>query len=220
MKKCIATIVVICLSLFANPVHALKWGEFKKNSCVDWGKRKHSSILWDIPWGQSWENTCKKTGASINGKRYAKPDRCINTGGNMWGEFIVDDASCKPHWGEFKDDGCIAISAFEKRRQYSSILWDIPAKYSWEEACSKMTATIKNQNHENPTICIKSSATIAVGLVGIAVSTAAGFAVAGPVGSAIASAGTSTAFLVLDEVSSGLPLNMWGVYYVEDQSCQ
>lgn len=219
MNKCIP-VAVICLLFFANPVHAVKWGKFKKDACVDWGKRKYSSILWDIPWGKSWENTCRQTGANINGKRYAKPYRCVNTGANMWGEFIADDASCKPHWGKFKDDGCVSLSALEKRRQYSAILWGIPPRYSWEAACAKMTATIKNKKHKNPTICIKSNASTAVGLAGIVVSTAAGFAVAGPVGSAIASAGTSTAFLVLDEATGGFPLNMWGVYYVEDKSCQ
>ena len=35
------------------------------------------------------------------------------------------------HWGAFKRDHCTDIG----RRQYSAILWDIPAGMDWKEAC-------------------------------------------------------------------------------------
>ncbi|WP_426749780.1 hypothetical protein [Myxococcus sp. Y35] len=68
------------------------WGEFRKDSCSAVGKRQYSAILWNI--NGSWEEACTKTPATINGKYFARPTRCKNTGTNMWGEFDVPDASC------------------------------------------------------------------------------------------------------------------------------
>jgi hypothetical protein len=198
----------------------MKWGAFKKDACVAWGKRQYSSILWDIPWSQSWETACAGAAATIHGKHFAKPNRCVNADGHMWGEFMVDDASCKPHWGGFKDDGCVPLSKFEKRRQYSAILWDIPKDYSWEDACSRMPAKVKGQTFDHPTACVKSNASVLISATGIIASTVAGAMVAGPVGSAVASAGTSVAVEAINQSTGGMPLNMWGVFYVEDSSCR
>ena len=215
-------LVFICLLFIvvAPPAHALKWGDFKKDACVGWKQRQYSAILWDIPWGQSWERACATAGATINGKRYPKPKRCVKAGGHMWGEFIVADSSCMPRWGKFKDDGCVPLSRFEKRRQYSAILWDIPAGYSWEAACSKMPAAINGQHFEHPTACVKSNASALIAGTGIIASTVAGALAAGPAGSAAASAGTAVLVEVINQSTGGVALNMWGVYYVEDNSCQ
>ena len=210
----------LLLMSFSSHAYALRWGPFKKDACVDWGKRQYSSILWDIPWGQSWEKTCAKTGATIKGKHYPKPYRCVNTGGHMWGEFIVEDASCKPHWGNFKDNGCVPLSRFKKKRQYSAILWDIPSGYSWEDACSRMPATVMGQHFDHPTACVKSNASAVIAGTGIIASTVAGALVAGPVGSAAAAAGTSVIVEGINQGTGGGALNMWGIFYVEDSRCK
>lgn len=72
-----------------NPAY---WGEFKKDNCSAVGKRQYSAILWNI--NGSWEEACKKTPATINGKRFSSPARCKKTASNMWGEFDVPDSSC------------------------------------------------------------------------------------------------------------------------------
>lgn len=107
----------------------MKWGNWNQ-SCQSNTRKRHSSILWDIPFGVSWEKSCaeqitpEKTG--IDG-----PNRttwCENKGTSMWGHVDVDDASCNPRWGVWEDHKCVG-----KERKYASILWDI--KGNWEQAC-------------------------------------------------------------------------------------
>lgn len=129
------------------------WGDFKADQCSKMGHRQYSSILWEIPLGTSWEEACKNMPATINGKHYDKPNRCVNTNVNMWGEFDVADEQC-PHWGEFKRDSC-------KRpgfRQYSAILWNIPPNTEWKEACSNMPATINGNHYDKPSRCVNTNA--------------------------------------------------------------
>jgi hypothetical protein len=86
------------LFVTATPVSASRWGEFKADHCTGFGQRQYSAILWDIPWGRSWEAECANSGANIHGYDFDRPARCVNTVTNMWGEFDVPDDSC-PHWG-------------------------------------------------------------------------------------------------------------------------
>ena len=56
------------------------WGSFKDDGCKSKGFRQYSSVLWDIPNGQSWENWCKYFPADIKGvgsymQHFYKPDR-------------------------------------------------------------------------------------------------------------------------------------------------
>lgn len=68
------------------------WGTFKDDGCQAANARQFSAILWDIPSGQSWEDTCWQT-PGLEGR---PPNRCVNTGFNMWGEWDVVDNSCRP----------------------------------------------------------------------------------------------------------------------------
>lgn len=88
-------------SLLANS--GPHWGNFQKDNQVKNGFRQYSSILWDIPWGQSWENTCANMPAIVRGHSFPHPTRCVNTGTNMWGEFDVPDTSFNtpPSNGQF-----------------------------------------------------------------------------------------------------------------------
>jgi hypothetical protein len=62
----------------------LQWGSFKDNGCVildrqGWGMRSYSSVLWNIPAGQSWEKTCANTPANVGGHYFAHPTACVKT---------------------------------------------------------------------------------------------------------------------------------------------
>lgn len=74
---------------------ALRWGSLKNDGCKSGANRKYSAILWDIPWGKPWEATCRATpgpsGTTVAG---LPPSRCVNTGFNIWGEWLVYDSGC------------------------------------------------------------------------------------------------------------------------------
>ena len=73
------------------------WGTFKRDGCSGDGLRQHSSVLYGIPFGQSWESHCANgPKTTILGQTFDRPTRCKNQGPgiNMWGEFDVKDASC------------------------------------------------------------------------------------------------------------------------------
>ena len=78
------------------PRGAMHWGDFKKDQCMASrpGFRQYSAILWDIPFGQSWEQAAANFPATVNGIYFARPTRYRNTGLNIWGEFDVPDATC------------------------------------------------------------------------------------------------------------------------------
>ena len=67
----------------------------------------HSAALMGLPWGQSWEDSCNSTSATLpNGQKFAKPSRCkktyvpgTNIAQNIWGEWdVTGDKSCTPYW--------------------------------------------------------------------------------------------------------------------------
>ena len=43
---------------------------------------------------------------------FDRPTRDVNSGLNMWGEFLVNDSTCAPSWGAFRDDGCVKVAGF------------------------------------------------------------------------------------------------------------
>ncbi len=78
-------------------VPAQNWGAIGDYGCTSTGIRRFSAILWNIPWGQSWEKACAATpgpaGSPVAG---ALPTRCVNTWSNIWGEWDVSDPKCCP----------------------------------------------------------------------------------------------------------------------------
>ena len=76
------------------------WGNFKNDGCMDratnCGFTRYSSVLWGIPPGVSWEDTCAATAADVAGTHFEAPNRCVNVGPgiNEWGEFYVSDQTC------------------------------------------------------------------------------------------------------------------------------
>lgn len=137
------------LFLWSSVSYADRWGEFSKGGCISFGKRQHSAVLWDIPFGQSWEDHCRRMAATINGHAFSAPARCVNTRINIWGEFDVPDDTCLPHWGSFKSE-CKKINL----RKYSSVLWELPPNTSWEAACSSMPADVNGHHFDRPTRCV------------------------------------------------------------------
>jgi hypothetical protein len=64
-----------------------------------YGYRTYSAILWDIPWGQSWEKTCASTSATVvdvygTGHHFDRPTRCNKCGFYMCGYFDVRESAC------------------------------------------------------------------------------------------------------------------------------
>lgn len=94
-KTILSATILLASALFSTEVLAApSWGEFKADHCINTQLRQHSAILWDIPWGQSWENACEEMSATINGFDFTSPNECVNTGLNIWGEFWVEDPTC------------------------------------------------------------------------------------------------------------------------------
>ncbi len=125
------------------------WGDITQKECNNAGKRKWSAILWNIPPGQSWENTCNNQSATVSGTYFAKPTRCVNTSLNMWGEWDVDDAACKANWGDLAKNSCVTNT----HRQYSARLWNIPSGQSWQDACNSAPNTVAGTYFAKPTRC-------------------------------------------------------------------
>lgn len=92
--RCYAALALVMLILGASTALARDpyWGPFKDDGCRAANARQFSSVLWAIPPGQSWEDTCWRT----PGFDRRVPDRCVNAGGQMWGEWDVADNSCPP----------------------------------------------------------------------------------------------------------------------------
>lgn len=195
------------------------WGDFQRQ-CAAPGVARASAVLWDIPAGLPWEQTCRSTSATIDGQYHAAPDNCVNTGSNVWGEFLVPDATCQPHWGDFQDDGCVEGSGFSGLRQKSAILWDIPAGYSWEDACSEMAAEFDGVLHARPAVCVASDFSWLGDITAVITGAAAGLVTANPAAGAAIGIAVDTAFLAAGEASGGFgAMNMWGVFYVPDSAC-
>lgn len=87
--------VLVATPLLASEARADPyWGEFSPGDCVNDHQQIYSAVLWDIPWGQSWENACWSMDATLDGTYYPEPDNCVNTALNMWGEFYVENPDC------------------------------------------------------------------------------------------------------------------------------
>ena len=74
---------------FVSP--AVNWGS-TWNNC-EGTRRKYAAVLWNIPWGQNWIDTCYATpGPSEVGGR--TPDLCEEGWGHVWGNWWISDPQC------------------------------------------------------------------------------------------------------------------------------
>jgi hypothetical protein len=84
-RKCsyIQFVVALIICTIATPALAKQhWGSFKDNGCVTQKSRKfrvYSSVLWGIPWGESWEVACSKMPATVHGVHFSHPTACVKT---------------------------------------------------------------------------------------------------------------------------------------------
>ena len=218
---------------------ARKGPGFKADHCIGIGLRQYSAILWDIPWGQSWENTCAATKATVNGQDFPKPSRCKNTAGHMWGEFDVKDESC-PRWGAWRKEACEPIPGSKglKARRYSARLWDAPppAAATWQAACAAEPVVIddKHKPLPGPHMCA-GAGNIALTKAVVSGALKGGSALAGGVDvGAAAEAASAVASEVVDyldkeDAQSSLDTNvidmrtkwheLWGVVWIPESGC-
>ncbi len=117
-------------------VPAQNWGDIGNRGCISVGTRGFSARLWNIPWGQSWEQACASTPGAETPVVGMLPTRCINAWGGMWGEWDVPDSTCVARWDNIGDRGCISI----RTRGFSARLRDVPPGQTWEDACASTPA--------------------------------------------------------------------------------
>jgi hypothetical protein len=84
LLRCVAMLVAIS---FATPALAKQhWGDFRDDGCVTYKDGKYrvfKSVLWDIPWGHSWETACAKMPATIILRKkkvhFTHPTACVKS---------------------------------------------------------------------------------------------------------------------------------------------
>jgi hypothetical protein len=83
---------------------ALHWGG-TWNHC-EGTQRKYAAVLWDIPWGANWINTCYATGgpAEVGGRT---PDLCEEGWGHVWGNWWISDSQCCECTQSVASDECV-----------------------------------------------------------------------------------------------------------------
>jgi hypothetical protein len=209
--------------LLAAPAQAAPhWGSWQV-TCTGYGEARYAARLWDIPFGASWEGACQDMTATLRGVTYSTPSRCVNVGpgDSMWGEFDgVPDPSCKPHWGELRDDGCVPGAGFSGLRQRSAILWDVPAGVSWEDACSLTGAEVDGVWHPRPAVCLQSNFSWLGSIGSIIAGAAVGLVTVNPAAGVAAGVAIGTAVLATDAATGGFgAMNEWGVFYAVDPVC-
>ncbi len=131
--SCIAVLVAILVA--PASALALEWGPLKNEGCSGAGFARWAAVLWNIPSGASWENTCKTASLRHNDQDYPTVE-CVNENGvRMWGKFDLPSENCSLttnfKWGDLKREGCDGPGT----SRYSAVLWGIPAGYNWEAAC-------------------------------------------------------------------------------------
>lgn len=151
----LAFLVTAFPALFANIANAENWGHFKKDECTYIGLRQYSAVLHGIPWGKSWETACESNGATINGKFFPKPSRCVNSGTQMWGQFDVPVDSDCPRWGDWRKESCEKIPNSDnlKGRRYSARMWDAPKGATWQNACAAAPVNVGGLELASPMAC-------------------------------------------------------------------
>jgi hypothetical protein len=70
---------------------ALHWGSTWSH--CEGTRRKYAAVLWDIPWGANWIDTCNATDgpAEVGGR---KPDLCEEGWFHVWGNWWISDPEC------------------------------------------------------------------------------------------------------------------------------
>ena len=120
------------------PTATMHWGNLKNDGCIGPGTRKYSAILWDIPWGHSWEDACRDTPVNRveTGGTDVYASSCVNTGTNMWGEFHVPATDCST--------GCA---------YYTTKTWCIPPTMWCEKYCGDWWSPGSQPSGEGPYLC-------------------------------------------------------------------
>jgi hypothetical protein len=144
-------ILIALLLVSAREARAVDWADARAHDKGCSGTARIFHVRCERPDG-GWSHDCpdmpKRSfrGATMTKDPKRLPDRA-------WAEVAIMDARCGPHWGDFKKDHCTAIG----KRQYSSILWGIPAGKSWERTCDVTPATVNGQEFPKPSRCVNTN---------------------------------------------------------------
>jgi hypothetical protein len=84
-RKIVRFVAAFVAIAIASPAAAApRWGDFRDDGCVKYKDGKYrvfKSVLWDIPWGHSWETACAKMPATINLRKqkvkFTHPTSCV-----------------------------------------------------------------------------------------------------------------------------------------------
>jgi hypothetical protein len=117
----------------ARDAHAMRWAIWNTDHNDFAGNIYISAILYDIPWGVSWEASCRSKAGLLN----RPPDYCENTG---WPSFHIKGIWKVP-WTQYNNGmGWMAVNktAYGPGSiQLGSVLNDIPWGVSWEQTCAR-----------------------------------------------------------------------------------
>ncbi|KAF7782209.1 hypothetical protein Agabi119p4_1585 [Agaricus bisporus var. burnettii] len=141
----------------------IKWGPLVSDDepCVRYGTARYSAPLEYAP--ISWDpyTACMETPLRIHQKDVL-PTECLHDGGQMMGIWYIDfdESSCKPWWGETKDDGCVGrqsgIHRYEAHLEgYLNDSNDF--KSNWAEMCNTTPQIMFGHTFNSPSKCAYSS---------------------------------------------------------------
>ncbi len=113
------------------------WGKPKKDGCVADGFVQYSARL-ATDAGVGWMKAAKMTPITINGVNQGTPDRTSDQGiGGMWGEWNVEDYTCRTEWDFF--DAISSIPADQQPPVQISNMDNIQG-WDWNETWASYVA--------------------------------------------------------------------------------
>lgn len=121
--------------------------------CTAYNSRTYTARLWSIPTGFNWDKACKYMQITIHNQTFEEPALCDNRGfwGGMNGQWNVEDVTCRPYWGHFRDVGCTGSGSGSRRVE--SRLWGLRKGEDWFSMCETSPATLFNVHYGEPTCC-------------------------------------------------------------------
>jgi hypothetical protein len=127
------------------------WGDWEyegvdKHPDTIQNHHKYRAIIWDIPWGVSWEDVCNEMHSdvpeNIDGEDIDKSlSGCWNQGPgiNMWTIAFSYGWGLSLGFGSWEYEGQHPHpDDLELHHKFRAVIHGIPAGHSWEEACEMM----------------------------------------------------------------------------------
>ncbi|MDO8366981.1 MAG: hypothetical protein Q7T20_09305 [Saprospiraceae bacterium] len=142
-------LIVLLFLAFLPNTFAQSWFPAKDDGCIGDGKRQWSARL-NQTGGNSWEDAANQTPIYILGVDQGTPDKTSNHGlGGMWGEWYLNDNTCKANWSDWKDNGCTGTG---KRTYYARL--ENTRTNDWKNECENTSFDLNGKTYSKPTRCI------------------------------------------------------------------